>query len=251
MKTSYIKNIGVIPARYASTRLPAKPLEDICGKPMIWWVYQQAKKVKRLDEIYVATDNKLIENICKENDINVIMTSDKHPSHVHRVNEFSNYIEADAYIIICGDEPLIEPEVIEAVIPTEIKDEYLIRGVMRELIDPAETIDSGNIKIITDSNGKCLSLSRTPIPYPYKSVQFKYKKTIGIECFNKKALEFYCNTTSGSWESVEDIMMIRFLENSIPVYFKLVKSTSLSVDTEKDLYKVRNLMKQKIENKEI
>lgn len=243
--------IGVIPARYASSRLFAKPLVDICGKPMIWWVYQQAKKVKGLDEVYVATDNKLIEDICKQYEMNVLMTSDEHPSHVDRVNEFSNYIEADAYIVICGDEPLIEPEVIEAVIPNDIKDGYLIRGVMRELIDPAETIDSSNIKIITNSNGQCLSLSRTPIPYPYKTIQFKYKKTIGIECFNKKALEFYCNVISGSWESIEDIMMIRFLENSIPVYFKLVKSASLSVDTEKDLYKVRDLMKQKIENKEI
>lgn len=238
--------IGVIPARYGSSRLEGKPLADICGKPMIWWVYQQAKKAKGLDEIYIATDDKRIEKFCKENNMNVVMTSDKHPSHVHRINEFSNIIEADAYVVICGDEPLVEPHVIEAVIPTKTDDEYLIRGAMRELIDPAETIDSGNIKIITNQNDQCLSLSRTPIPYPYKTVQFKYKKTIGIECFNKKALDFYCNSISGEWEKIEDIMMIRFLENNIPVFFKMVQSNSLSVDTLKDLEKVRKIMYEKI-----
>lgn len=242
-----MKIIGVIPARYGSSRLEGKPLVDICGKPMIWWVYKQAKKAKGLDEIYVATDDKRIEDFCKNNGMNVVMTSNEHPSHVHRINEFSNIIEADAYVVICGDEPLVEPHVIEAVIPTKIDGEYLIRGAMRELIDPAETIDSANIKIITNKNGQCLSLSRTPIPYPYKSVQLKYKKTIGIECFNKNALDFYCNSISGEWENVEDIMMIRFLENNIPVFFKMVRSNSLSVDTLKDLEKVRKIMYEKIE----
>lgn len=241
-----MKIIGVIPARYSSSRLPAKPLADICGKPMIWWVYQQAKKAKGLDDVIIATDHKDIEDFCIKNSMKVIMTSNSHPTHMQRVREFSDIIEADAYVVICGDEPLIEPDVIEAVIPTEIKDEYLIRGAMRELIDPAETIDFGNIKIVTNSNGQCLSLSRTPIPYPYKSVQFKYKKTIGIECFNKKALEFFCDTKQGFWESTEDITMLKFVENHIPIFFKLVNSSSLSVDTPKDLEKVRELMKIKL-----
>ncbi len=241
-----MKIIGVIPARYGSSRLEGKPLVDICGKPMIWWVYQQAKKAKGLDEIYVATDDKRIEDFCKNNKMNVVMTSSFHHTHMQRINEFSNIIEADAYVVICGDEPLVEPHVIEAVIPTKIDSKYLIRGAMRELIDPAETIDFGNIKIITNQNGQCLSLSRTPIPYPYKSVQFKYKKTIGIECFNKKALEFFCNNEQGFWESTEDITMLKFVENHIPIFFKLVDSSSLSVDTPKDLDKVRELIKIKL-----
>jgi len=243
-----MKIIGVIPARYQSSRLLGKPLVDICGKPMVWWVYQQAKKVGRLSEVYVATDDERVQNVCNEYGINVVMTSPEHPSHVHRLYEFSKIVEADAYVCICGDEPLIEVDAIEAVIPVStIPDNIFVCGVMRELADPAETIDSGNIKIITNNEGICIALSRTPIPYPYKKVQFNYRKTIGIECFNKKALEFYCNSEKGFWESVEDIMMLRFIENRIPVHFKLVNSRSLSVDTPKDLEKVRTLMQQKLE----
>lgn len=241
--------IGVIPARYQSSRLPGKPLADICGKPMIWWVYQQAKKVQGLSEVYIATDDERVVSVCENCKMNVVMTSPEHASHVHRLLEFASQKEADAYLCICGDEPLIEPSVIEALIPSAPvqKNIPLVRGVMRELNDPVETMDSGNIKIITNTKGDCLALSRTPIPYPYKSVLFKYKKTIGIECFNKVALEFYVNTEKGTWEQAEDIMMLRFIENRIPVHFSLVYSSSLSVDTPKDLEKVRKLMQEKLQ----
>lgn len=239
--------IGIIPARYQSSRLPGKPIIDICGKPMIWWVYQQAKKVIGLSEILVAADDEKVYKVCEKLSIPYIKTSSDHPSHVHRLLEVAEKKQADAYVCICGDEPLIEPKVVQAVIP---RDEdalvpILVRGVYRELTSPTEVLDSGNIKIIVDETGRALALSRTPIPNPYKTIDFSYLKTVGIECFNKAALEFYVNTAKGSWESVEDIMMLRFVEHHIPVYFTKVISDSLSVDTQRDLDHIRRRISDK------
>lgn len=242
-----MKTIGVIPARYQSSRLPGKPLADICGKPMIWWVYQQAKKVKGLTEIFIAADNPAIYEECSRLGIPYVETSPDHPSHVHRLLEVATSRHADAYVCICGDEPLIEPEVIQAIVPDRDDNlpQYLVRGVYRKLTSPTETIDPGNIKIIVDKDGWALAFSRTPIPTPYKTIDFEYHKTIGIECFNKAALEFYVNTSKGDWERTEDIMMLRFLEHHIPAHFTEVNSESLSVDTQRDLEHVRKVMKER------
>lgn len=243
-----MKVIGVIPARYASSRFPGKPLADICGKPMIWWVYYQAKKVNDLSDIVVAVDNQAVYDECRRWDIPCIETSSEHPTHMHRLLEVAQKYPADVYVCICGDEPLIEPEVIQAIIPqaNEELPPILVRGIYRELSSPTETMDSGNIKIIVDEQGQALALSRTAIPNPYKTIEFAYHKTIGIECFNKAALEFYVNTSKGTWERVEDIMMLRFVEHHIPAFFTKVSSKSLSVDTEKDLEHIRKVIQKDV-----
>ena len=236
--------IGIIPARYQSSRLPGKPLKDICGKPMIWWVYQQVKKVKDLSEVYVATDNEEIENICKSFGINVIMTKDTHPTHIHRLQEVSDKVESDLYICICGDEPLIEPEVITKVIPS-IEDKYVVTNLSRIFTEPTEVVDPGNIKVTVNTDGYIVALSRSPIPFPYKTIQYKYKKIVGVECYNKKALDFFVSKEKGAIETIEDVTLLRFLENHIKIKSTLVDSVSLSVDTERDLEKVRKIIAER------
>lgn len=243
-----MKVIGIIPARYQSSRLPGKPLADICGKPMVWWVYQQAKKVERLEEIYVATDDERIGAVCGELGIPFVMTSKDNPTHLNRVYEVSGKIDADLYTVICGDEPLIKSEVIGAVIPENIEGQkYVARALMREFTDPAEVVDPGNIKIAANANGDCIYLSRSPIPFPYKTVLFKYRKIVGIECYNRAALEFFVNTPAGQLERIEDIAILRFMENRIGMHFTLVESNALSVDTQNDLEKVRLLISQRLQ----
>lgn len=238
--------IGVIPARYASTRFPGKPLVDICGHSMIWWVYQQAIKVSKLSKVYVATDDSRIAEECKKNNIPYVMTRNDHENHVTRLQEFSENVKADYYVCINGDEPLILPENIENVIPTElIQDEVYAGYLMRELTDPAETIDPSNIKLSVLKNGTCIYMSRMPIPYPKGTIQITYKKLIGVECFNKKALDFYVNTRMGELEKIEDIDHLRFIENGKKVVIKMTDSESLSVDTRNDLEKVREIMSKK------
>ena len=128
-------------------------------------------------------------------------------------------------------------------LPQETYDSPYFGGAMRELTDPAETIDFAKIKLaISDKTGRCLYMSRTPVPYPRGSLLFKYKKYVGVECFNKAALDFFVNHEMGNLEKAEDIDHLRFLENGIELHFNYVNSESISVDTPKDLEKVRQII---------
>lgn len=244
-----MKVVGVIPARYGSSRFPGKPLQDICGKPMLWWVYQQAEKARGLDEIYVATDDERIYNLCRENNMNVVMTGE-HSTHIARVHELSTVVDADYYVNVNGDEPLIEASTIEAIIPKEASNEPKVFGLMKILRDPVELIDPTNIKVATNKDGVALYISRAPIPHPYKTILFEYKKAIGVECWNKAALELFVTSEPGIMETVEDLVALRFFENGCPMHYTLVESNSLSVDTPKDLEKVRMIMKELLEKQE-
>lgn len=237
--------VGVIPARYESSRFPGKPLADICGKPMIWWVYNQVKKVKELSEVYVATDDERIKIECEKYDIKVVMTSEKHPTHLDRLAEFVSKINADFYININGDEPLIDPVNIAKLLPSkDINPKtFYFANAMTIVKNPVELVDNARIKIATDVNGYGLYMARTAIPYPKGTADFEYKKFVGIQCFSKSALEFCKKTKRGPLENIEDIDEYRFLENGQKIKFVKVNASSFSVDTKKDLEKVRAIIK--------
>ena len=127
-----MKIIGVIPARYRSSRFPGKPLVSICGKPMIYWVYNQACKVKEFDQVYVATDDERIYNTCKEYNMAVIMTSEDCATGSDRVAEVSTKVEGDLFVNIQGDEPVIEPEMIRQVISIFTEDETVYFGSLKK-----------------------------------------------------------------------------------------------------------------------
>jgi len=242
-----MKIIGIIPARYQSSRFPGKPLADICGKPMVWWVYQQSCKVEAFDEVVVATDDERIKNVCKQYAINCLMTDNNHPNHIHRIHQVSTIIESDLYVCINGDEPMLSPDVIKAVIPKHYDPKSLfIAGLMREFEDPAEVIDFAKIKIAVNEANESIYMSRSPIPYPRGSLLFKYNKYVGVECFNRKALDFFNTAKKGVLEIIEDIDHLRFIENGIRIKFSPVLSRSISVDTPKDIEKVRILMQEKL-----
>lgn len=234
-----MKIIAVIPARYSSTRFPGKPLADICGKPMLWWVYQRVSKINDFDEVVCAIDDERIKEICERYEMNYVMTKNTHPEHISRIHEVSEKIDADYYMCINGDEPLISQECILPIIPTEKHDGPYFGGAMRVLTDPAETIDFAKIKlVVSEQTGKCLYMSRTPVPYPRGTLLFKYNKYVGVECFNKEALNFFVSTPMNDLERIEDIDHLRFLANGIDLHFHYVESESISVDTPKDLEKI-------------
>ena len=247
-----MKIIGVIPARYASSRFPGKPLADICGRPMIWWVYRQIKNAKGIDAVYVATDDARIKEVCESYGINAVMTSESCATHLERLYEFSTKVDADFYINVNGDEPLIESKSIEDLLPFDVDPDssYAANGMMI-LRDPIDAIDTSKIKIAVDMQGYGMYMARTPIPFPKGNAKFSLKKFVGVQCFTKKALEFVHNTKRGTIEAIEDIDEFRFLENGHKLKFVLTEATTLSVDTYKDLEKVRNILQKKIEAGEV
>lgn len=242
-----MKVVGVIPSRYSSTRFPGKPLADICGKPMLWWVYRQAGKARGIDELVVATDDQRIVSVCEKYGMNVLLTSPDHPTPTDRLYEVSQKKDGDLFLFIGGDEPLIDPKVIEAVIPKEDPQEPLYAAnAMTTIKTSPEVIDFTNIKVVVNEEGYGLYTSRSPVPYPKGGLDFDYKKFVGVGAFSRKALEFYANTPKGTIERIEECDLLRFIEHGVKVRFFDVDCRTLSVDTPKDLERVRGLMKEKL-----
>ncbi|KQL39952.1 spore coat biosynthesis protein F [Bacillus sp. FJAT-25509] len=243
-----MKMIGVIPARFNSSRFKGKPLADICGKPMIWWVHQQVKMVEELSEVYVATDDLRIQSVCEEYGIKTVMTSESHKTHLDRLYEVSTKVDADFYVNVNGDEPLIESEAISKILPKDVDSSSIyVANLMTVLKNPLEAVDFSKIKVTTDIYGNGLYMARSPIPYPKGTYEFNFKKFVGVQCFTKSALEFCYNAKRGPIEEAEDIDEFRFLENGQKIKFIEAEVTTLSVDTPKDLDKVRLIIKDRLE----
>ncbi|MBC5690625.1 3-deoxy-manno-octulosonate cytidylyltransferase [Mediterraneibacter sp. NSJ-55] len=243
-----MKIIGVIPARYKSSRFPGKPLADICGKPMIWWVYTQCIKVKEFDQVYVATDDERIREACEANNINVVMTSDRHLTGTDRVGEVARKIKADLYVNIQGDEPLIEPENIrKAILPFFEDDSLLVSNLMTQIIDPVDVVNFTVPKVITNRENEGVYLTRSTAPYPKGAIDYSYYKQVCVYGFRPEALKFYCEYGEkygkGKIEAIEDIEILRFIENKYRVKFIEVDSDTVAVDTLNDLKKVNKMVK--------
>jgi 3-deoxy-manno-octulosonate cytidylyltransferase (CMP-KDO synthetase) len=213
---------------------------------MIWWVYKQVKKVNEFSRVLVATDDNRIGEACEKLGIEYIFTSDKHQTSTERLYEVATKVEADFYVCVNGDEPLIDPNVIRTILPAEgfEIDNYVffVRNLMTEIKDPVEVVDNTNIKVVTDSNGYAMYMSRSPIPYPKSSMNYKYYKHLGVLLYNYKALEFFYKTPKNKIELIEDINELRFIEHGINIEMIPVDANTLSVDTPKDLDKVREMI---------
>lgn len=241
-----MKIVGVIPARYESSRFPGKPLADICGKPMIWWVYQQCKKVKDFDMIYVATDDQRIFGVCNELDMDVIMTSDKHRTGTDRIGEVAEKVEADLIVNIQGDEPLLEPETIKAAIePFYTNPKLQISNLMTKIKDPVDVVNFTVPKVITNKEGIGIYLTRSTAPYPKGNIDYTYYKQVCVYGFKPEALKFFCDYGmhygKAKVEAIEDIEILRFIENGYKVQYIEVDSDTVAVDTPNDLEKVRKI----------
>ena len=210
---------------------------------MIWWVYQQVIQVTEFSAVIVATDDERIENTCKELGINVTMTAKTHPTGTDRVHEVSTCSDADYYVLIQGDEPLITPDTIKAILPSApFPPEGYVANLMTPISDPVEVIDSANLKVVVDNKGYAIYFSRSPIPYPHKSLDFKYYKYFGVSLYDKQSLEFFVRSPLGKNERLEDNNELRFIDNRFPIKMIAVDAETLSVDTPKDLEKVRKII---------
>ncbi len=240
-----MKIICVIPARAESSRFFEKPLALILEKPMIQWVYEHCKAVPEFDEVYVATDSEKIKTYAEAFGANVIMTRNDHDTATERLYEVSTKVEADLYVMVNGDEPLLTREAIIQCIPARLaEDELYVSNLMTDFENPVEVVDATNLKIVTDRNDRCLFISRSPIPYPKGNMDYVYHKFVGVGAFNRKALDFYHNTPRGPIEKIEENDSFRFIENQVPIYYYNCHCKSLSVDTRKDIDGVELYLKK-------
>lgn len=241
-----MKIVAVIPARYKSSRFPGKPLIDINGKPMVWWVYNEAKKVQSFSDVIVATESELVLQECKKYGMKCMITSDRHPTGTDRVAEVAQKVEADIYCIIMGDEPMISAEDEQTLIDKMMIFPDCDAIMLTETFDdPVDVVNTTTIKLAINDDGYLIFMSRMPIPYPKEILGYKYYKNVGCYAIKKDTLDFYLKTMPGACEKAEGIELLRLLENNKRVLTYTVDSTSMAVDTPKDLERVKNYLAEK------
>lgn len=241
-----MKFLGVIPARYSSTRFPGKPLELINGKSMIEWVYKRTIK-SDLDKVIVATDDERIYNEVISFGGEAILTSKEHETGTDRIAEVSTkYPEYEVIINIQGDEPLIEKNMINSLINPFIEDADLKMATLKFKLDNIEDINNPNIvKVITDNNNYAIYFSRSPIPYPRHMDMGNYYKHIGIYAYEREFLLGYSKLKQTPLEISESLEQLRVLENGYKIKVIETKNKIIGVDTKEDLEKLVEYINKK------
>ncbi len=238
-----LKILGVIPARFDSTRLPGKVLRDIAGKPMLYWVYKNASKSRLLADLIVATDSDKVVEFCERESIPVILTG-RHPSGTDRLREVMHRIAADIYINIQGDEPTLRPEHLDAIVSPFLEtDAKVLVSTLKVAVDETAARDPNNVKVVTDDSGRALYFSRHPIPFDRDGTgTVKRYKHIGIYAYTRTALTLFHSLPESSLELAEKLEQLRFLQNGVEIYVVETPYDTVGVDTEADLQRVNQIL---------
>jgi len=246
-KKKRFKYIIVIPARYKSTRLPGKPLLNISGEPMIVKTFKRCLKVSIRSQIFVATENKKILEVCKKNNIKCLMTSEKCLTGTDRIAEVAKKIKAEFYINVQGDEPLCDTQDLKKLIKEALKLPKTIINGYTKIKDKKQFL-SGNIpKVVFRNDGRLLYQSRAGIPTTKKHEFKKAWRQVCIYSLPYEALKVFSKSKKKTMlESFEDCELNRFLELGLDVKMIKMSKNSIAVDTKEDLKKVRKIFKKKL-----
>lgn len=238
-----MKVLCVIPARYASTRLPGKPLSMIAGKPMIQHVYERACQAQMPNEVIVATDNELVEKAVAAFGGKAVMTSPDHPSGTDRLAEVAlMYPDVDVIVNVQGDEPMIPPEVIDNLAKAFEADAELNMATMKVAMDEADYDNPAAVKVVTDLNGYALYFSRSLMPYPRNKPEgYKVYKHVGIYAYRRNFLLKYAALQPTPLEKAESLEQLRALENGYKIKVLESDFQGIGVDTPEDLAAVNEL----------
>ncbi|MCD6350794.1 MAG: 3-deoxy-manno-octulosonate cytidylyltransferase [Armatimonadetes bacterium] len=250
--------LGMIPARYGSTRLDGKVLAPIAGKPMVQHVYERAKQASSLDDVLIATDDERVRRAVDEFGGWVEMTSPHHQSGTDRLAEVAARVDCDVVVNIQGDEPLIDPQVIEAALAPFFVEENLRMGTVATPIRTLEEhLDDSVVKVVLDRRGYALYFSRAPIPFFRLDTQSPWPqeerrqhpvselwplKHIGLYVYRTEDLLWFAGLDPTPLEQTERLEQLRALENGCPIRVVTVDYSPISVDTPADLEKVRRIM---------
>lgn len=240
------KNIlGVIPARYKSSRLEGKPLMLIDGIPMIKRTYNQAKRSTLLNDVIVATEDSRIYDYCKNENINVTMTSSRCLTGTDRVAEVAAELNYDLYINIQGDEPIIDPQAINQIVRLYLENKnYMVYNLYKLISDMTQINRNTIIKVIVNQNDETMYMSRLPIPYSNTELASTFKQQIPVYGFTKDALELFSQYPKTINEQYEDIELLRFLDLGHRIKMGPTTVDSISVDIKEDITKVENFLNQ-------
>ncbi len=235
----------VIPARYQSKRLPGKPLIDLKGLPMLVRTYNQCKKAVHQSKILVATDHKKIFSLCKNNNINVLMTSKRCLTGTDRIAEVAKKIKKKFYINVQGDEPICNPSDIKKIINYSMKYPNIVINGFTEIKD-INTFKSPHVpKVTFKKNGDLIYMSRAPIPSNKNKLLIKAWRQVCIYSFPYKSLKIFSSFKKKTpLEKIEDLELNRFIEIGYKVKMIKLSNKSIAVDTKDDLRKIRRFIKR-------
>jgi len=241
------KTAIIIPARYGSSRLEGKPLLEVCGKPVIQWVYEKAQASKLADIIIVATDDERILNCVKSFGGVAEMTSSQHKCGSDRIMEVVSRHPEIAYICnLQGDEPLIKPESIDAVIKNVKEDENADISTLIRVIGTDEVDNPNLVKCVTDRQGYALYFSRSKIPYERNPISGNFYGHLGIYGYKRRALEMMTSLDQTPLEKTESLEQLRALENGMKIKTSVVDFVPVGIDTRDDLEKFRKILEAQL-----
>jgi 3-deoxy-manno-octulosonate cytidylyltransferase (CMP-KDO synthetase) len=239
--------LGVIPARLASTRLTRKVLRTIAGRPMLAWVYEAATACPQLNSVVIATDSDEVAALCQQNNWPVQLTSTTLLSGTDRVHAVAQQIPADIYVNIQGDEPLLKPEHLTALL-RPFAQPHVEVSTLKVLCTPENIANPNAVKVVTAADGRALYFSRATIPYDRDARVDnapQYWKHIGLYAYRKAALQRFPTLPPSTLEQTERLEQLRFLENNIDIYVQPTDFDTIGVDTEEDLHRVEALLHNK------
>ncbi len=243
-----MKIIGVIPARFASTRFPAKVVANISGKPMIEHVYTRAKQCRHLDDVLIACDHDYVFKLAKNFGAKVVMTDPNHPSGSDRIAEAVKDLDVEIVVNIQGDEPFIDPETIDSLALMLKEDPQCLMGtVIKEIANKEDFQDSNVVKCVVDSQGYALYFSRAPIPYNRNVIRpsgLKQYKHLGVYAYRKDFLLQYKSWPKSILETTEQLEQLRVLEKGHRIRTVVTTMESVAVDTPEDLKKAEQWFAQ-------
>jgi 3-deoxy-manno-octulosonate cytidylyltransferase (CMP-KDO synthetase) len=241
--------VAVIPARYGSTRLPGKPLIDLCGKPMIQRVYERTYQARLVDRVIVATDDERIAAVVRQFGGEAVMT----PSDLRSGSDRSAFAvrripEASIVVNVQGDEPLIEPKMIDEAVQPLLDDAGILAGTLVRHTESAEELLNPNIvKAVLDAEGFALYFSRSPIPHNRDGRHsYPFFKHIGLYVFRREFLLQFCEWPETPLERMEKLEQLRILEHGCKIKATVTEYDSVPVDTPEDVEKVCRLLKQQV-----
>jgi 3-deoxy-manno-octulosonate cytidylyltransferase (CMP-KDO synthetase) len=242
MSSTHPRIIGVIPARLASTRLPRKVLLDIAGEPMLAWVYRAAQACPQLDEVIVATDSPEVKDVCDQRGWRCLMTSPDLPSGTDRLCAVSRVVDADIYVNIQGDEPLLLPDHITAILALFTSTDVDVT-TPKVRCTPEDIANPNAVKVVTALDGRALYFSRSTIPYDRDGLgNATYWKHLGLYAYRRAALERFAALAPTELELSERLEQLRLLENGISIYVAETAHDTIGVDTEADRQRVEEIL---------